>query len=107
MIKSIGIKKANNLLINRLNVAISRQLNGLVIGVPKETLPGEARVALTPAHVIKLKKAGAKVRVQSGAGVLSGFQDASYKEAGAEIIDEPEVWKSQVVTKVKNKLIKY
>ena len=77
-----------------------RKFNGLTIGVPTESLSGESRVALTPIHVGKLTKAGAKIRIQAGAGVASGFQDASYKDAGADIVDGSEVWKSKIVTKV-------
>ena len=78
---------------------ISSSLNGLAIGVPKETLPGEARVGLTPTHVAKLTKQGAKIQVQAGAGLGSGFSDASFKEAGAEIVDEKTIWKSTLITK--------
>jgi NAD(P) transhydrogenase len=79
-----------------------RQLQGLVIGVPKETLEGEERVALTPPNVVKLKKAGATVRIQAGAGVGSGFPDSLYASAGAEIVPNPDdIWKSQLVTKVR------
>eukprot|EP01035_Chromulina_nebulosa_P017810 gene17810-23420_t len=80
----------------------SRYLTGLTIGVPKETLEGEHRVAITPSHVIKLKKAGAIVKVQSNAGSLSGFSDKLYADAGAEIVSNVnDVFKSQVITKVR------
>ena len=79
----------------------SRGFNGLTIGVPKESLPGEARVALTPVHAAKLKKAGAVIRVQAGAGLASGFQDKHYQDAGAEVVDGPTAWKSTIVTKVR------
>ena len=78
---------------------IARYLNGLVVGVPKESLQGEARVGLTPTHVAKLTKQGAKIQVQAGAGLGSGFSDASYAEAGAELVDDKAVWKSTLVTK--------
>lgn len=80
---------------------LSRQLNGLVVGVPKESLDGEARVGLTPPHVTKLTKQGAKIQIEAGAGAGSGFQDAKYKEAGAEIVDAKAVWKSQLIAKVR------
>ena len=105
MLRSTGISsnfpRGIGYVLNKTTSILNRQLNGLTIGVPKESLPGEARVSLTPALVSKLKKAGAKVSVQAGAGLLSGFQDISYKEAGADIVDDKIVWKSAVITKVR------
>jgi len=75
-------------------------LQGLVVGVAKETKDGEARVALTPAHVTKLKKAGAAIKVEVGAGVGSGFTDAQYKAAGADLVPRADAWSCEVVTKV-------
>lgn len=77
-----------------------RGLQGLVVGVAKETTPGEERVALTPPHVAKLKKAGAIVKVEVGAGLGSGFTDVQYKTAGAELVSGADAWKAEVVTKV-------
>jgi alanine dehydrogenase len=62
--------------------ASQRGLQGLVVGVPKETTPEEFRVAITPANVTKLKKAGALVQIETSAGVGSGFTDDMYKAAG-------------------------
>lgn len=78
-----------------------RTLNNLVIGVPKESLEGEYRVALTPPHVTKLKKAGATIQIEAGAGALSGFSDEQYTQAGAAITTGDKVWKSQIVCKVR------
>jgi NAD(P) transhydrogenase subunit alpha len=58
----------------------------MIVSVPKETYPGERRVALVPASVAPLVKSGARVQVESGAGVPAGFGDAAYQEAGAEIM---------------------
>jgi NAD(P) transhydrogenase subunit alpha len=55
-------------------------------GVAKETWPGETRVALVPAGVTALKKAGLDVLVQSGAGAAAGFPDASYQQVGGELL---------------------
>jgi len=55
------------------------------IGVPKETFPGETRVALVPAHVPALVKAGHEVIVEQGAGALAGFTDQEYAAKGARI----------------------
>jgi proton-translocating NAD(P)+ transhydrogenase subunit alpha len=57
----------------------------MIISVPKETYPGERRVALVPASVPPLVKAGARVQIEAGAGTLAGFTDESYRQAGAEI----------------------
>jgi NAD(P) transhydrogenase subunit alpha len=61
----------------------------MIVGVPKEVVPGERRVALVPELVAKLLKAGLEIHVQTGAGAAAGFLDASYREQGARV--EPEV----------------
>jgi H+-translocating NAD(P) transhydrogenase subunit alpha len=58
----------------------------VIIGVPKEIYPGERRVALVPAVVPTLIKAGFEVQVQSGAGLEAGYPDSAYQEKGAKII---------------------
>ena len=78
-----------------------RNLQGLVVGVPKETLPGEERVAMTPSLVTKLKKQGASINIEKGAGLGSGFTDAQYATAGAELVDQAGAYKSEVVCKVR------
>jgi NAD(P) transhydrogenase subunit alpha len=57
----------------------------MIIGVLKEALAGETRVAATPATVAQLLKLGYDVVVESGAGELSSFADEAYVEAGATI----------------------
>ena len=59
------------------------------IGIPKETSAHEHRVALAPAGVRALGGAGARVWVQTGAGVAAGFSDADYQSAGATIVYSP------------------
>jgi len=72
------------------------------IGVPKEIIEGERRVALVPKEVAKLVEAGFEVSVQSGAGESAYFTDESYKEAGASIVDGPQAaYDSHVVLKVR------
>jgi NAD(P) transhydrogenase subunit alpha len=56
------------------------------IGIPKETHPGEKRVAATPQTIIKLKKLGFDVNVESGAGEGINALDGEYHEAGANVI---------------------
>jgi NAD(P) transhydrogenase subunit alpha len=58
----------------------------LTLGVPKETLEGERRVALIPEAVKKYVAAGLSVLVESGAGEASFFADSVYAEAGAKIV---------------------
>lgn len=58
----------------------------MIVGVPKETLPGERRVALTPSVLASLAKAGIKVHVEAGAGVEAGYPDAQFEKAGAVIV---------------------
>ena len=60
----------------------------MIIGVPKETFPGERRVALTPAAVPDLRKLGLQVVVEAGAGALAGCPDQDYRKAEAEIVPE-------------------
>lgn len=72
------------------------------LGVPKETVEGERRVALVPPVVAKLVEAGHEVHVQSGAGVGSYHSDDEYRDAGATIVDGPQpVFSADVVFKVR------
>ena len=57
----------------------------MIVGVPKELYPGERRVALTPAVVPLLAKAGLEVMIESGAGVAAGYPDTQYQEKGAKL----------------------
>ena len=60
------------------------------LAVPKETVPGETRVALIPESVKKLTGAGFKVSIGRGAGELSHYLDEAYKQAGAAIVPTAE-----------------
>ncbi len=57
------------------------------VAVPRETAPGERRVALVPETVSKLRETGFEIRVEGGAGKAAGFPDEAYAEAGAELAD--------------------
>ena len=57
----------------------------MIVAVPKESFPGENRVALIPAGAAALKKAGLQVMVEAGAGVAALSSDADYEAQGAEI----------------------
>ncbi|MEZ0339118.1 Re/Si-specific NAD(P)(+) transhydrogenase subunit alpha [Mycobacterium sp. pV006] len=72
----------------------------MIIGIPRESLPGETRVAATPQTVGQLIKLGYRVLVESGAGKAASFSDAAYAEAGAEVGSTYDVLASDVVLKV-------
>jgi alanine dehydrogenase len=75
------------------------------IGVPRETKPGENRVAITPSAVRALRDSGADVVVETGAGVLSGFEDREYLDSGATVASQAsEAWSADLVVKVKEPL---
>ena len=72
------------------------------IGVPLETVAGEARVAVTPETTKKLKAQGHTVRVQAGAGVAASVTDEAYLAAGAEITDRAGALGADLVLKVRS-----
>lgn len=74
-----------------------------VIGIPREIHPGEKRVAGTPQTILKLKKLGFDVVVETGAGEAIDCSDGEYQEAGAAIVENAaELWAaSDVVIKVR------
>ena len=55
------------------------------IGVPKETWPGELRVAVVPQNAKKLIGLGFSINIESGAGIAAGFTDEDYRDAGVEV----------------------
>lgn len=58
----------------------------MIVGVPRETLADETRVALTPAVLPMLAKAGLSVALEAGAGDRAGFPDAAWEAAGARVV---------------------
>ena len=54
--------------------------------MPRESVPGERRVALVPESVARLVRSGVEVQVQQGAGESAGFADAAYSDAGASVV---------------------
>ena len=71
----------------------------MIVGVPKETAPGERRVALVPDLVPTLTGAGVEVVLEPGAGAAAGYPDSAYQEKGAHL--EPQVLdKADIVLKV-------
>lgn len=72
------------------------------IGVPKEILNNENRVAMTPAGAYTLTTAGHEVFIETGAGLGSSFSDQDYIDAGANIVaNAAEAWNQEMVMKVK------
>ncbi len=76
------------------------------IGIPKEIMTGESRVALTPAACAPLVEAGHTVFVQGGAGLASGYADAEFAAAGCQLLDtlEQVYVEAQLIVKVKQPL---
>jgi len=76
------------------------------IGIPKEIKAQEGRVALMPDEISSLVESGNRLRIERGAGALSGASDAAYASAGAEIVDTAEAVysASEMIVKVKEVL---
>ncbi len=72
----------------------------MLVAVPKETTPGERRVALVPEVVKRLSGHGVEVLVESGAGEAAMIPDSLYERAGATLGDGAKVWSSPLVVKV-------
>ena len=67
----------------------------MIVGVPRESFPGERRVALVPAAVPNLTKTGLQVVVEAEAGARAGYPDADYAQKGAKIVsDRAEVFRA-------------
>lgn len=64
------------------------------VGIPRETWPGETRVAVIPAAVPGLVKAGLAVAVEQGAGTAAGFTDEAYRAQGAAVVPRADVFKT-------------
>jgi len=75
----------------------------MLIGVPKEIMNNENRVALTQGGVHELVKAGHTLLVEAGAGVGSGISDDDYRSVGAEVVEDvAQVWeRAEMILKVK------
>jgi len=74
----------------------------MIIGIPRETRPGETRVAATPETVKKLAASGKhQIVVESGAGTRSSIPDSDFHAAGARIADAGEAFGADIVLKVR------
>jgi len=72
------------------------------VGIPHETWPGETRVALIPASVPTLTKAGLEVMVEEGAGTAAGFTDEAYRTQGAAVGSRTEVFGADILLQVRS-----
>jgi len=63
-----------------------------ILGTPRETFPGERRVAVAPRHCEVLRKAGIEVLIERNAGTASGYLDEAYTARGAQIVDRQTVF---------------
>lgn len=73
----------------------------MIVAAVKETFPGERRVALVPASVAPLVKAGWEVRIEAGAGLSAGFPDERYAEKGAKIVSRDEALAADCLLQVR------
>ncbi|UFJ39776.1 alanine dehydrogenase [Brevibacillus humidisoli] len=77
----------------------------MIVGIPKEIKNNENRVAITPAGVTALVQNGHEVRIETNAGLGSGFTDLDYQAVGATIVpDAADAWNVDMVMKVKEPL---
>ncbi|MBV1910514.1 MAG: Re/Si-specific NAD(P)(+) transhydrogenase subunit alpha [Kangiellaceae bacterium] len=70
------------------------------IGIVKETVANESRVAASPSSIVQLLKLNFSVAVESGAGLAASFSNEAYQQAGASISRSEDVWQSDIVFKV-------
>lgn len=77
--------------------------SNLTIGVPKESYPGERRVAITPQNVkLLLKKGFSRILIERGAGAEAQFTDEAYEQAGAKTVDRRSVFsEADIMLKVR------
>jgi alanine dehydrogenase len=92
---------ASSLMPQEETLEVSRKHGKLIIGIPRETVFEERRVALVPEAVSVLTQNGHKVIYEAGAGIPAHFSDMEYTEAGADIVFNPEeVFKADIILKV-------
>ena len=78
------------------------EASSVILGVPRETYPGENRVAMVPAVVPVLAKSGINVWIERGAGEPAGYRDADYETKGARLASRDEIFSSaQIIAHVR------
>jgi len=73
----------------------------ITVGVPRETFPGETRIALVPQCVPVLQGVGIEVSIETGAGDASGYRDSAFVEHGAAIASRDEVFGADLLLQVR------
>jgi NAD(P) transhydrogenase subunit alpha len=73
----------------------------MILGVPKESFPGERRVAIAPASIAALIKGGIDVVIESDAGESAGFPDAAYASLGARVGSRADAFAGDIVAQVR------
>lgn len=95
-----GKQKQGSLAPQELLKEIGKANNRILIGIPRERIDGERRVALTPEAVDMLTDCGHRVLVESDAGLGINYSDNHYAEAGAEIVTATEVYAADILLKI-------
>lgn len=85
----------------RFMATANQRLFATRVGIPKESFEGEKRVAVSPEGVEKLKKLGYEVVVEQNAGADAQFSNEMYKNAGAQLASKEEVYKADILLKVR------
>jgi NAD(P) transhydrogenase subunit alpha len=74
----------------------------IILGVPRETYPGENRVAMVPAVIGPLAKSGVSVWIERGAGEAAGYRDSDYEQKGARLASRDEIFaNAQIIAHVR------
>ena len=90
-----------NLMPQEEMLEVSKSKKQLTIGIPKESLKSESRVALTPEAVDQLVNSGHEIRIETGAGAGANYVDTDYSELGGYIVDNrEEIFKSDIILKI-------
>src|SRR5207248_11420817 len=81
----------------------SRRFDPMItIGIPRETFPGERRVAIIPRACDPLKKSGAEIIIEYSAGAAAGFPDDQYTARGATVANRAELFqRSDIILQVR------
>ena len=80
---------------------VGKEYKNITVGVPREILENERRVALSPAGVKILSKIGYGVKVEAAAGAAAKFSDSMYSDSGAVVTDKTDALSSDIVLKVR------
>lgn len=75
----------------------------MMVGIPKESFPGERRVAMVPANMGPLQRAGLTIGIERGAGEAAGIADAAFAEKGASLLSREELFgQAEIVVQVRS-----